>query len=137
MPSQEFTKQNHNHTMRTPSMSGIFLQLEIIEKIKPFKKHTEITQLNQPMLDPHTDQVHKLETQKNHQAIPNHLMIKKSKLELKDQPGSPLTAMIFSKDQFIITTLQETGSQKEELKLLLKKPSPPIKDLRVQDSPNI
>jgi hypothetical protein len=118
-------------------MSGIFLQLEITEKIKPSKKHTEITQLNQPMLDPHTDQVHKLETQKNHQAIPNHLMIKKSKLELKDQPGSPLTVMIFSKDQFITTTLQETGSQKEELKLLLKKPSPPIKDFMVQDSPNI
>jgi hypothetical protein len=64
-------------------------------------------------------------------------MIKKSKLELKDQPGSPPIAMIFSKDQFITTTPQETGSQKEELKLLLKKPSPPIKDLRVQDSPNI
>jgi len=137
VPSQEFTKQNHNHTMRTPLMSGIFLQLEITEKIKPSKKHTEIIQLNQPMLDPHTDQVHKLKTQKNHQAIPNHLMIKMSKLELKDQPGSPLTAMIFSKDQFITTTLQETGSQKEELKLLLKKPSPPIKDFMVQDSQNI
>jgi len=123
--------------MRTPSMSGIFLQLEITEKIKPSKKHTEITQLNQLTLDPHTDQVHKLETQKNHQAFPNHLMIKKSKLELKDQPGSPPIAMIFSKDQFITTTPQETGSQKEELKLLLKKPLPPIKDLRVQDSPNI
>jgi hypothetical protein len=118
-------------------MSGIFLQLEITEKIKPSKKHTEIIQLNQPMLDPHTDQVHKLKTQKNHQAIPNHLMIKMSKLELKDQPGSQLTAMIFSKDQFITTTLQETGSQKEELKLLLKKPSPPIKDFMVQDSQNI
>jgi hypothetical protein len=68
-----------------------------------------------------------------------HLMSKKFKplLKSKDQPGSPPTLTTFSKDPYTTTTPQETGSQKEELKLLQRKPSQPIKDLRVQDSPNI
>ena len=135
----EYTKQKHNHTMKTQSMYGNSIQLKITEMTKPFKKHTEITQLNQPMQDLHTDQVHKLPTQKNHQVTLNHLMIKKSKqpLKLKDQHSSPPTLMTFFRDQFITTTPQETGSQKEELKPLPKKPLPPTKESKVQDSPNI
>jgi hypothetical protein len=79
-------------------MYGILIQLKITEMTKPFKKHTEIIQLNQQMQDPHTDQVHKSQIPKNHQVILNLLMIKKFKLplKLKDQNGLPLTLMIFS-----------------------------------------
>jgi hypothetical protein len=74
-----------------------------------------------------------------HPTLMTHLMNRKSKLPLKsmDQPGSPPTLMTFSKDLSTATTPQETGSQREELKPLPRKPSPPTKDFMVQDSPNI
>jgi hypothetical protein len=74
-----------------------------------------------------------------HPTLMTHLMNRKSKLPLKsmDQPGSPPTLMTFSKDLSTTTTPQETGSQREELKPLPRKPSPPTKDFMVQDSPNI